>query len=92
MRSCGDKGKGLDFIKSGDAWICLIGFPSVGKNTLLNKLTNTFSEVQEIEFTSIDIYQGSFDIVGISWNKLQLLDFQVLSKEPKMEKDKEDKL
>ena len=33
MRTGGSKGKGFDVIKSGDARIGLIGFPSVGKST-----------------------------------------------------------
>ena len=33
MRTGGSKGEGFDVIKSGDASIGLIGFPSVGKST-----------------------------------------------------------
>ena len=51
MRTGGSKGEGFDVIKSGDARIGLIGFPSVGKSTLLTKLTDTYSEIQEREFT-----------------------------------------
>ena len=36
---------GFDVNKVGDARIGFVGFPSVGKSTLLTKLTGTFSEV-----------------------------------------------
>ena len=58
MRSGGSKGEGFDVIKSGDARIGLIGFPSVGKSTLLCKLTDTFSEIQEREFTTLTCIPG----------------------------------
>ena len=43
-KSKGGGGEGFEVAKNGDARIGLVGFPSVGKSTLLTKLTGTFSE------------------------------------------------
>lgn len=43
----GEKGEGFDVLKSGDARVALIGFPSVGKSTMLSTLTKTESEAGE---------------------------------------------
>ena len=67
----GPKGEGFDVQKTGDASIGFIGFPSVGKSTLLNKLTSTFSEVAAYEFTTLTCVPG---VVSYRGAKLQMLD------------------
>lgn len=44
----GEKGEGFDVLKSGDARVALIGFPSVGKSTMLSTLTKTESEAGKL--------------------------------------------
>ncbi len=54
----GGAGEGFDVSKSGDARVGMIGFPSVGKSTLLTKLTGTFSKVAAYEFTTLTCVPG----------------------------------
>lgn len=67
----GGGNEGWDVSKTGEARVGLIGFPSVGKSTLLNKLTGTFSEVAAYEFTTLTCVPGVFNYKGA---KIQLLD------------------
>jgi len=67
----GKPGEGFDVSKVGDARVGMIGFPSVGKSTLLTKLTGTFSRAAEHEFTTLTCIPGNFQYKGC---RIQLLD------------------
>jgi len=67
----GGAGEGFDVKASGDARVGLIGFPSVGKSTLLTKLTGQFSEAADYEFTTLTCIPGVYNYRG---TKVQLLD------------------
>jgi len=67
----GGAGQGFEVQKSGHARVGLIGFPSVGKSTLLQKLTGAESEVAAYEFTTLTCIPGVFNYKGA---KVQVLD------------------
>ena len=51
-------GEGFDVEKVGDARVALIGFPSVGKSTILSTFTTTKSESASYEFTTLTCIPG----------------------------------
>jgi len=64
-------GDGFEVQKYGDGRVALIGFPSVGKSTILTVLTGTKSEAAAYEFTTLTCIPG---VIHYNDAKIQLLD------------------
>lgn len=69
--SGGGGGVGFDVARTGVASVGFIGFPSVGKSTLMSRLTGQHSEAAAYEFTTLTTVPGQVVYNGA---KIQILD------------------
>lgn len=67
----GGGGVGFDVARTGVASVGFIGFPSVGKSTLMSRLTGQHSEAAAYEFTTLTTVPGQVMYNGA---KIQILD------------------
>lgn len=67
----GSRGEGFAVKKEGDSTVGLLGKPSVGKSTLLGKITNKESKIGAYEFTTLDVIPG---LLHHKHTNLQILD------------------
>ncbi len=65
------KGLGFSIKKSGNATVCMVGFPNAGKSSTLKALTGAESKVAGYAFTTLEVIPGNLDYKGA---KIQVFD------------------
>jgi len=71
IKKSAKKTDGFDVKRSGDATVVFIGLPSVGKSTLLNRLTGSKSTIGAFQFTTTTVVPGVLEYRGA---RIQMLD------------------
>ena len=71
VKKSAKKSDGFDVKRTGYATVVFIGLPSVGKSTLLNKLTGSKSTVGAFQFTTLTVVPGVLEHRGA---RIQMLD------------------